>query len=175
VTTFDSAGEFVAAVAPWLSAVFVIGAAVAAERAFRLSTQAQPPERWRGEDTFHTEFDFKQEVDERSARNALAIRGAATQSMATYLAAAAAIEAAAASQHAIAAILAAAFGIAFAALLSFRRVQTARRNIAYDVACVRMNWATDRKWVHLADPADEDTKFAEEHPAEADVLKHGRG
>jgi hypothetical protein len=169
-------GEFVAAASPWLSAVFAIGTAVAAEQAFRLSTQAQPRERWRGEDMFHTGFDFKQEVDERSARNAIAICAAATQSIATYLAAAAAIEAAAASQHGIVAILAAAFGIVFAAVLSYRRVQTARRNIAYDVAWfVRMNWATDRKWVHLADPADEDAKFAEEHPAEAEILKRGRG
>jgi hypothetical protein len=174
--TLDTATDVVAFITPWLAAAFAVASAVAAERAFRLSTQAQPPERWRGQDMFHTGLDFKEEVNERSARNALAIRAAATQSIATYLAAAAAIEAAAASQHGFVAALAATFGIAFAGVLAVRRMRTARRNIAYDVAWfVQMNWSADRKWVYSGDPAVEDAKFAEDHPTEAAVLKRGRG
>lgn len=174
--TLYTASDALAFVTPWLSAAFAVASAVAAEHAFRLSTEAQPPERWRGQDLFHTGLDFKEEVNERSARNALAIRAAATQSIATYLAAAAAIEAAAASQHGVVGALAAAFGIAFAGILAFRRMRTARRNITYDIAWfVRMNWSTDHKLLYSGDPAVEDAKFAEDHPAEADVLKRGRG
>jgi len=172
----DVASDAAAFIAPWLSAAFAVASAVAAERAFRLATKAQPPERWRGEDMFHTGADFKEEVDERSARNTLAIRAAATQSIATYLAAAAAVEAAAASQHRVVAALAVAFGIAFAAILSLRRLRTSRRNIAYDVAWfARMKWTSDRKWVYSGDRAIEEAKFAEEHPTEAGALKRGRG
>jgi hypothetical protein len=174
MTAAGSFPDLVVLIAPWLSALFAIGAAIAAERSFRQATEAQPPERWRGEDAIPSGIDFKEEIDERSHRNAIGIDAAATQSIATYLAAAAAIEAAGASQHGAVAILATAFGLVFAGALSGRRMLNARRNVEYERASfIRMKWDIDRKWVR-ADEAAEDQKFAEDHPAEARVLRRKR-
>ncbi|MBV8368760.1 MAG: hypothetical protein JO036_07460 [Candidatus Eremiobacteraeota bacterium] len=170
--TVNQFTEFVANAAPFISAALAIGAAGYAEAAFRLSISAQPPERWRGEDVFHTDFDQKEEVNDRSVRNVFGVRAGAVQSLSTYFAAAAAVEAAAASQHGIVTILAASFGVAFAAVLGIRRWRIAKASEAYTKAWfVRLNWATDRKWVYSGDPAVEDAKFAEEHPAEANILR----
>ncbi len=174
--TMGLIADAVVLAAPWFSAALAIGAAAAAERSFRMATAAQPPERWRGDDVFHTGIDIDEEIDDRSRRDVSGIDAAAMQSIATYLAAAAAIEAAAASQHGLPAIGVSALGISFAGALSVRRWLIAFRDIAYGRAWfIRMKWAMPRKYIHLKDPTAEDAAFAEDHPVEARALLRGRG
>ena len=157
--------------APWLATAFGIAAAVSAEQTFRFGNKAAPPDRWRGDESYFTDFDHTEEIAERSARDCAREAAAAWQSAATYLAIGAAIEATAASQHDYAAIAILVFGVCLLVPIGIR-VATARRNMARSNAWyVSLQWSLARKHVRSQDPAEENAAFAKDHPKEAALLR----
>jgi hypothetical protein len=166
------AAAIVAAASPWLAGLFGIGTAVFAERAFRAASQAEPPDRWRGGDSYFGGFDEKQEIEERTGRDSMRARAAALQSVATFLGAGAAVEAAAASQTGLVSETLVTAGIVVALGPSASRWIKTSREIEFTKAWyLRLKWSIQRKWIASQDPAVEDAAFAEEHPREASILK----
>ncbi|HEV2740350.1 MAG TPA: hypothetical protein VGU66_17460 [Candidatus Elarobacter sp.] len=168
--------ELATKAAPWLAAALGIATAVAAERAFRMASDAEPPERWRGEDSyFGGSVDMDEEIDGKATRGSLRERAAALQAIATYLAAGAAIEAAAASQLSLIAEALVIIGLVVAVAPSIWRWVQAENAIAYTKAWyVRMAWSVPRKWIASSDPAVEDAEFAKAHSREARILRGQR-
>jgi len=158
--------------APWIAGVLGIAAAIAGERAFVTSSDAVPPERWRGEDVFFgSGLDVTGEIHEKASRGSMRQRAAALQTIATYLAAGAAVEAAAASQHGVVAEVLVLLGVLLPAVFTFRRWVEAEREIAYTRAWfLRMEWSIPRKLIASSDPAIEAAEFAKVHPREARIL-----
>ena len=90
--------------AAWLSAIFGIGTAVAAERAFWMARQGEPPDFWPGSGIHFVDIHAKDSQD-MCARACTRTHAGALQSVATFLGAGTAIEAAAASQVNVGALI----------------------------------------------------------------------
>ena len=129
VSYLTDALGIVSATAPWVAAIFGVAAAVLAERAFRESSQAEPPDLWRGSYSPFEDFDHSKEVDERSARDAARATAGGFQSVATFFGAGAAIEAAGASQTGIVAAILVVIGIATAIVPSIRRYRRIKAEV----------------------------------------------
>jgi hypothetical protein len=158
--------------AVWLATLLGIAAAAVAEKAFNASSEAEPPDRWRGEDSYSADFEQKEEIAERTVRDALKSQAAALQSVSTLFAAGAAIEAAAASQAGPIGVVLTAAGLIVAIVPAISRWVKASREIEYTKAWYcRLAWSGPRKYIRMDDPAAEDEAFAEEHPYEAKILK----
>jgi hypothetical protein len=126
----SNALSIVSAAAPWVAAVFGIAAAVMAEQAFRESSQAEPPDLWRGSYSPFEDYDHAKEVEERSARDAARAKAGGFQSIATFFGAGAAIEAAAASQIGIVAAILVIIGIATATVPTIARYRRTKAEVA---------------------------------------------
>lgn len=163
--------SFIDALAPWLALALGIATAVFAEQAFRAASDAEPPDRWRGDDSYFTDFDQREETQERMGRDMMRARAGALQSVATFLGAGAAVEAAAASQSGFVATSLTLGGLLIAIVPSVIRWAKASREIQVTKAWyVRLAWSKTRKYSPTkGDTALEDAAFAKDHPKEAAI------
>lgn len=162
-------------VAPWVATALGIAAAIAAEQSFRFSNKGAPPDRWSGD--FGVRFDFEhKEIGERAGRDCAREAAAASQAVATYLAAGAAVEATASSQHGSVAVALATVGC-ISAVPAAIRFLIARRSMAYTNAWyMRLRWALRRRYAPPEERAADDAAFARSHPKEDKLLdRHAEG
>jgi hypothetical protein len=158
--------------ATWLAAVFAILAAFVAQKAFKWSQHAEPPDPAYHSNPFMPK-DIRAEIEEAGDRESFGIKAAGAQSAATFLAAAAATEAATATPIPIAPVILGLVGIALALIQPTRAWRQSRLNARYARARgILSGFMVEHKLDFQGGrEALGYTAFVEKHPEDAKLLR----